>query len=134
MKECEDENKEYDGFQYPRKEKNGVYFRRGFCAKGEQCAFNHNIHQTYRIPACRKGEKCEFLYQNRCKFFHKGVGVQRPSVIQQERPQKKECKFQEECWNISSCIYLHKDQNFHRAKQTNRPPQEMRNMRTWIYY
>ena len=134
MKEHIDENKEDEGFQYSRKEKSCVYYRRGFCAKGELCAFNHNIHQTYRIPACKKGEKCEFLYQNRCKFFHEGVGVQRPRFGQQERPQKKECKFQEECWNFSSCTYLHKDQDFHLAKQTNRPPQGMRNLRTWINF
>ena len=50
------------------------YFKRGFCAKGDQCTYQHKkpIKSTH---ACNNGMQCHFLKQNRCRFFHPEVGV-----------------------------------------------------------
>ena len=135
-KETEDHMKEHaranDGFEYPRTEKICRYFRNGFCAKGEQCSFRHIEN---RIQECRRGQQCIFLAQNRCRFFHQNLGAQKSRVWWGQHRQQKECKFQENCWNLSDCQYIHKEQQgFQFSQQTNRPPKRVRNMRTWINY
>ena len=98
------------------------YFRNGFCVKGEQCVFKHI---KSKIQACKRGQQCIFLYQNRCKFFHEKTGFQE---------KRKECRFQENCWNLSTCEFFHKEQGFQLATQTNRPPQRVTNLSAWLNY
>ena len=114
-------------FECPTKEKICKYFRNGYCAKGEQCAFKHCKNN---IKACRYGQQCTFLYQNRCKFYHEEIGVQDFRVRWRQHGKQKECKFQERCWNPKECNYVHKEQDFQMANRSNRPPQDP----WWINY
>ena len=82
------------------------YFRRGYCAKGNQCAFQHNEHNQNYTPACNQGNQCRYLYWNRCSFFHPGVGVQKPQNMQ----------------------------DFRVGMRNNRPPMNMMNMNAWMDY
>ena len=70
------------------------HYRRGNCYKGDNCNKSHvgYQHETASkstsqrssswTPACNKGEGCSWLARGACKFFHRGVGVQRPDVNQ----------------------------------------------------
>ena len=72
------------------------HYRKGFCFRGDSCKFAHVGRQhrnrsdstarpsTERnwTPACNKGEGCSWLTRGACKFFHKGVGVQRQAPTQ----------------------------------------------------
>ena len=66
------------GFENVNASKICRYFRRGYCAKGSQCEFKHSQAYKNYAPACNQGPGCRFLSQNRCSFFHQGVGVQKP--------------------------------------------------------
>ena len=73
------------------------HFRNGFCFRGNICKFAHVGSQrrnTYKptsrpdavttwTPACNKGDGCSWLARGTCKFFHRGVGVQKPNLTHQ---------------------------------------------------
>ena len=73
------------------------HYKNGFCFRGDSCRYAHVGHQkkkksdstsspsTHRhwTPACNKGDGCAWLARGACKFFHRGVGVQRPEHTQQ---------------------------------------------------
>ena len=77
------------------------HYRNGFWFRGESCRFSHVGHQreiksgstsrpgTARncTPACTRGESCTWMAQGACKFFHRGVGVQKPNNAQQNKNQ-----------------------------------------------
>jgi hypothetical protein len=71
------------------------HYRNGFCFRGESCKFSHvgfqkkTSESTARTstssswtPACNKGDGCSWLARGACRYFHRGVGVQRPYVSQ----------------------------------------------------
>ena len=92
------------------------YFRRGTCTRGQQCRFSHNIENQTRqfTPRCTKGESCFFLQQNRCSFFHPGVGVQRPRT--------------------EPGASTNPNQGFQFAQRMNRPPIGAKQMNMWKNY
>ena len=73
------------------------HFRNGFCFRGDSCRFAHVGTQRRNTskptsrpdtvsnwtPACNKGNGCSWLARGACKFFHRGVGVQKPNLTQQ---------------------------------------------------
>ena len=125
-----EENKTQQGFQSTWKEKICRYFRNGFCFKGEQCLFKHIEASGHQAPPCRRGQQCSFKARNMCKFFHS-------EQINQNSQEKrmKECKFQERCWNMVSCLYSHStQQGFQFSRGHNRPPQGVTNMSAWLEY
>ena len=77
------------------------HYRNGFCFRGDSCRFSHVGHQKGSLsgstsrpatarnwtPACTRGESCSWLARGACKFFHRGVGVQRPDKSQQNTNQ-----------------------------------------------
>ena len=108
------------------------HWRQGNCFKGNRCMFSHVGHQQKQTvnsnstsstwtPACKRGESCEWMAKGSCRYFHKGVGVQKPSsqgAQSHHRPSKsqesrsKECHFQDRCYN-PSCPFKHsKTTNF----------------------
>ena len=130
----EEHNQQNEGFQSPRNEKVCKYFRSGYCAKGDVCAFKHIRLNPKSVQACKRGQQCVYFHQNRCYFYHEEVGVQNPRGSQKQFRQIKECRFQEKCWNYSSCIYKHTNKGFQMEKRTNKPPLDARQMNTWINY
>ena len=94
------------------------YFRNGYCAKGEHCIFKHEKIQPSSTPVCNRGQDCIFMQQKRCNYFHPNIGVQRP----RERNNKIPCRFQDQCWNKSECIFSHDDQVFRPILRKSRPP------------
>ena len=128
----EAENGNFQNFQKPIICR---YFRRGACTKGMQCKFSHtNLNpQKQSIPLCRKGDDCVFFKQNRCAFFHTGVGVQKEfgQKIYQSR-QKRECRYKNDCWRISTCFFSHPTQGFRFAHKTQEPPIAKRQIKVWM--
>ena len=58
--------------------------RKDFVLKAmHSCGFKHKDPYTNYTPACKHGPKCFFLHQNRCSFFHPGVGVFCHPVLRQ---------------------------------------------------
>ena len=92
------------------------FFKRGACTKGSQCRFSHgNENQSRQFtPRCSKGESCFFFHQNRCSFFHPGVGVQRPRT--------------------EPASSWHPRQGFQFAHRMNRPPIGEKQMNKWKNY
>ena len=121
-----------NGFINARAEKSCRYYKNGFCVKGDQCAFKHEETQRNTAPACNRGQECFYFYQNRCRYYHPGVGVQNQNKEQFRRP--RECRYKSECWNQSSCSYGHPGQDFQFSQRTSRPPQGVRNMEIWRDY
>ena len=88
------------------------FYIQGRCDR-KQCRFSHEKqqHQNHRerAPECSRGQHCQFFAWGKCKFFHKGVGVQQPRDQQNRQQQtQKKCHFQERCWN-QNCEFSHKD-------------------------
>ena len=92
------------------------FYKKGTCNRAPgTCKFKHEGVSTKSNPknsetretaACTRGSQCKFKEQNRCHFFHQGIGVQMPKEAQPEKqsevPQKKTaqrlwCKFQDTC-------------------------------------
>ena len=94
-----------------------------FSHVGHQEKQNVNSNSTTRTstwtPACKQGESCDWMAKGSCRYFHKGVGVQKPSSQgaqthhqprqsheKQDSRQSKECHFQDRCYK-PSCPYKH---------------------------
>ena len=112
------------------------YFKRGFCSKGNQCRFIHSKQYQQPTPQCDKGSMCTFLKQNRCSFFHPGIGVQNPrktfSPIQTN--ETRACRYKSQCWKIDVCPFEHPRKGFQFAQKTNRPPMKTNHMNLWMDY
>ena len=80
------------------------YYRRGYCAKGDQSEFKHGKSYQNYTPACNRGSECRYLSQNRCYFYHQGIGVQKPRM----------------------------QQDFRFGSMRNRPPMVAQNMSAWL--
>ena len=89
-------------YENPMKQKICRYFRNGFCVKGDECAVKHSDVSEHQVPPCRRGQHCFFKAQNRCKFFHPLNEAQNT-----QQTQIKLCRFQERCWDMSSCLFSH---------------------------
>ena len=77
------------------------HYKNGLCFRGDSCRYAHVGHQKKKksdstsspstdrdwTPACNKGDGCAWLARGACKFFHRGVGVQRPEHTQQRTNQ-----------------------------------------------
>ena len=63
------------------------YYRQGRCTR-QECSFRHpeslamKPHLQQYTPACTRGPNCVFFANNRCHYFHPGVGVQMPRVTE----------------------------------------------------
>ena len=92
----------------------------------KQCPFKHSQAHAQNTPVFKRGQQCRFLNENKCNFFHHGVRVQNPRGQQNggQSGQQKECRFQNRCWNISTCSFLHPEQGFQFAKRTPTGSQE----------
>ena len=76
-----DEHMRSDHGQFESQKKVCRHFRQGNCLKGNQCKFWHpqtryQSRQHNFSPACNRGPTCAFKAQNRCNYFHPGIGVQ----------------------------------------------------------
>ena len=138
MKEHKEEetNGEFQGYKETRICR---HFRKGACFKGELCKFVHKRINIARVftPRCSKGRNCFFLQQNKCSFFHPGVGVQNPQKQtgdNDEYEQYAECRYKGDCWNIKTCPFSHPKMGFRSPQPGNMPPigGRMRNM--WMNY
>ena len=122
-------------FAKPVADKICRYFsRNGYCIKGDNCLFKHGQTQQNPTPMCGRGQGCIFLQQNRCNFFHPGVGVQQPRM--QQKSYQPECRYGDQCWNISNCSFSHTNQGFRFAQRRNQPPQgvTVKGMSYWKDY
>ena len=126
---AEENNRNKKDFVNPWKEKTCRYYRNGNCFKGDRCAFKHSKMHEHKTPLCNRGQDCIFKTQNRCVFFHPEIGVQ-----SSQQRLKKECRYKEGCWNISSCLYSHNMQDFRFSGRNTRPPLMVRNFNTWEDY
>ena len=114
------------------------------CLKGSMCLFSRVGYQQKSnpsatsktstsnwTPACHHGESCSWLAKGSCRYFHKGVGVQKPapqgaqkpnqSSGRQNAPHQKMCNFDGKCTN-SVCRFKHStDKGFHSQRGQNRP-------------
>ena len=115
------------------------HYKQGNCFKGDRCKFSHVGYQqrknsnstkqsTTRMwtPACTKGDGCSWLARGDCRYFHRGVGVQRP-VRQSESETKSSegpryrpnqtnsrsaggrgpCRYGDDCFRKETCGYSH---------------------------
>ena len=126
------------------------HYKQGNCFKGDRCKFSHVGYQkvnnssstwnksTTRMwtPACTKGDECSWLARGACRYFHKGVGVQRPVGKSETksaegtryRPNQATsrgagpCRYGANCFRKETCGYSH-DNNYEQGF----PPLERRN-------
>ena len=133
MKEHVQNSNAQKEFVMSSQEKTCRYFRRGLCLKGDLCPFRHQNTDANFTPACSRGQGCTFFMQNRCNFYHPGVGVQAPKSQQRAGYDgiQRECRYKDDCWNIMTCSFLHPQQGFQFVRNMNRPPP---NMNIWRNY
>ena len=85
--------------------------------------------------ACKNGPRCQWKERGQCRYFHQGVGVQKPPRVQevqggrqghggdqgaqQNSPQiNKICRWNEGCFRKSTCTFIHtSSQDFPRRQQ-----------------
>ena len=131
---------EHQGEEVVRSREVCKHWRQGKCFKGNWCMFSHVGHQEKQnvnsnsttstwTPACKQGERCDWMAKGSCRYFHKGVGVQKPSSQRAQthpRPrqshgnedsrQHKECHFQDRCTK-PSCPYKHSSRKNFQSQQ-----------------
>ena len=102
--------------------------------QGDRCKFSHvgyqksNTSSTWQqsttkmwTPACTQGDGCSWLARGACRYFHKGVGVQRQSQKKsvektQHRPYQTSsrgesgrgpCQYGANCFRKETCGFSH---------------------------
>ena len=122
------------------------HWRQGNCLRGDSCRFSHvgfqKKSQSPRIQenntktnTCKNGPRCQWKERGQCRYFHQGVGVQKPRRVQevqegrqghggdQGAQQKsshinKICRWNEGCFRKSSCKFIHTSStDFHQRQQ-----------------
>ena len=109
------------------------HYRQGNCFKGDRCKFSHvgykkgNTSSTWPqsttkmwTPACTQGDGCSWLARGACRYFHKGVRVQRQSQKSVERTQHRPnqtssrgergqgpCRYGANCFRKETCGFSH---------------------------
>ena len=91
------------------------FFRQGRCDRPTTCRFKHTStagSETTKsaslkeAPHCTRGPECSFKKQNRCHYYHAGIGVQMPKEFfaqksshqtQEKNTPKLWCKYQDTC-------------------------------------
>ena len=130
-----------EGFQYV-KPPPCRHFVNGFCLKGDQCFFSHEVRPS--APLCRNGPRCPYLANGVCSFYHNGIGVQRPrfqnqsgfrnlnnrrmfsSNLYNSEQYNKWCELMEDCDRVPNCPFSHYEQDFPKLRKNN-PPESQRN-------
>ena len=126
----------HEGFHLPRKNI-CKYFIAGNCLKGSMCRFEHQRQKaqnesSQNIPNCRNGVYCDYFYRGRCRYFHRGTGIQNPGTnhrfIRNTNPNNRGwCKYLEDCFKVPNCQFKHYDKDFPELSLTNNPPIMMMN-------
>ena len=84
------------------------FFLQGRCNR-DVCEFNHLVEENTNTHTnslvCRRGPSCYFKAQNRCFYHHPEVEI---SNHMNSKHKTKVCKYEDECWNISQCTFIHK--------------------------
>ena len=124
------------------------HWRKGHCFKGNRCQYSHVGFQRKETEvtsqksttktwtaSCKNGDNCLWQEKGTCRYYHRGVGVQRPTVnqqSQQSQDSRKLCHFNQRCYKKSTCPFKHtSDRNFPPQKRQQRPPfQTQRNGRS----
>ena len=126
------------------------HWRNGNCFRGDRCGFSHVGTQRKQTPpsttrpttsiaktaACRHGDSCSWLERGVCSYFHKGVGVQKPSshtahgknTYGQSSQTGKLCHHNEKCNRRATCPYKHtskSSEGFHSQRRQQQPPMRL---------
>ena len=72
----------------------------------------HQPHQRGWLEACRRGPACSFLAQGRCYYFHN-----EQEQPQAQKPQRRACKWQEDCKRVPHCPFRHSAEDFPPLKE-----------------
>lgn len=110
------------------------HWRNGNCFKGVRCLYSHVGFQKKQTSTstptpttaknwttpCRHGDDCAWLKKGTCIFFHKNIGVQRPTHEKSHGGAQKLCKYNERCNRKLTCPQKHSNpsyENFQRRSQ-----------------
>ena len=111
------------------------HWRQGNCFRGNSCNFSHVGHQkrvnstrtnesSTQAGDCHNGPSCQWKQQGQCRYFHQGVGVQKPQRVQglhgryqevggnhgahQPRAHRRQlCRWNEQCFRKETCKFEH---------------------------
>ena len=118
------------------------HWRKRHCFKGNRCQYSHvgfqrketevtsqkSTTKNWTAP-CKNGDDCLWQEKGTCRYYHRGVGVQKPIVNQQRQQSqdsRKLCHFNERCYKKSTCPFKHTSVgNFPPQKRQQRPPFQM---------
>ena len=112
-----------NGYGFIEKQKTTCrYFANGHCWKGNQCRFAHKKKEESTIQACRNGQACSYLKNKVCKFYHRNTGYGFRSDHYEQKFIDKRCKFQDECFRLPNCPFIHEESDFPKLPKINKPP------------
>ena len=108
------------------------HWRQGNCFRGDSCNFSHVGYQkststkdpSTRAQTCKNGHSCQWKQQGHCRYFHHGIGVQKPKNMQdvqrgrqgsggihgahQQGTQHRQlCRWNEKCFRKDTCKFKH---------------------------
>ena len=124
------------------------HWRQGNCFRGNTCHFSHVGFQRRSTPmqesstrtnACKNGRHCQWKERGHCRYYHEGVGVQKPRGVQEwqggrQGPGGKHgaqqysshtsqiCRWDQDCFRKSTCKFIHtSSKDFPQRRQQTRP-------------
>ena len=112
------------------------YFVKGNCWKGNQCKFYHEenrMKSSENTPDCKNGPGCPYLSRGVCRFSHVTHRNVPSSENNKIRNNDKWCRYQEQCYKIPNCGFVHRDSDFPNLPKTNNPPL-WENIKMWLEY
>ena len=109
------------------------HWRQGNCFRGNSCHFSHVGHQksststidpSTNTKTCHNGQRCQWKEKGECRYFHQGIGVQKPQRLHglqgrrqgpggnheahQQRAQSRQmCRWNKNCFRKESCKFAH---------------------------
>ena len=101
------------------------YFLNDRCWRGNQCKFVHkeeSMINNQNLLGCKNGPGCSYFRNGSCRYSHENVRNESQHRRFDNKFSHKWCIYEEGCFNLPNCSFIHKESDFPKLPQTSKPP------------